>query len=226
MVFRLAAKTKISPIHIDVFTKNSHNLGALGSHIRGKMNNQPTSTIEAITDFLFIESSMNNVDLIFVFGNDWLDTMKEVKTIYEKGISDYILISGHSASKERSESEASRFMRKGVELGIPSEVFLLEKQATNTKENMQFSLPIIEEKIGISKITKILFVCKTFHTRRVLMTAKKFLPASIEYSFYPVNDERNIRKDNWWEDSTSFERVIAEVRRIAEYTLKGDLSIF
>lgn len=189
------------------------------------MTNRPLSTIKAITDFLFIETPIEKVDLMFVFGHDWIDTMKEVKALYDKGISKRILISGHSASKERTESEALRFMKKGVKLGIPQEVFLLEQWAINTKENMQFSLPIIEEQIGFSKIAKILFVCKTFHTRRVLMTARKYFPRHIEYLFYPVTDERNIQKDNWWKDPIAFERVIAEVRRIAEYTLKGDMSI-
>ena len=184
------------------------------------------STIGAITKFLFIETPVEEVDLIFVFGHDWIDTMEAVKGLYDQGISKNILISGHSASKDRSESEALRFMKKGIELGIPEEAFLLEEQATNTKENMQFALPIIEERIGLDNIRNILFVCKTFHTRRVLMTARNYFPKHVEYLFLPMIDERNIRKDNWWKDGIAKERVLAEVRRIAEYSLKGDLSIY
>jgi len=186
---------------------------------------QIKSTIEAITDLLFIESPLEKVDLFFVFGHDWIDTMREVKELYDKGLTSKILISGHSVDKNRSESEASRFMRKGTELGIPKEVLLIEEKATNTRENFEFSIPIIQQNIGFSKIRKILFVCKTFHTRRVLMAARNFFPEHIEYYFYPVEDERRIRRDNWWKDSVARERVLAEVRRVGEYTLKGDLSI-
>lgn len=182
-------------------------------------------TIEVINDLLFIETPVEPVDLLFVFGNDWIETMNEVYSLYQRGIAKNILISGHSVSGNKDQSEALRFLNRGIELGIPKTVFLLEEKATNTKENLEFSSPIIQNSIGFSNIRKIMFVCKTFHTRRVMMTAKQFFPDHIEYLFYPVKDERNIQKDNWWKDQVAFERVIAEVRRIAEYTLKGDLSI-
>jgi uncharacterized SAM-binding protein YcdF (DUF218 family) len=185
----------------------------------------PSDTIRIISEFLFIESKIEKVDLIFVFGNDWLKTMDHVSDLYYKGISSNILITGHSANKDRVESEADRFSNYGISLGIPQNAFLLEKCATNTKENLEFSIPIIESKLGLTKIKKILFVCKTFHTRRVLMTAQKWLPSNIQLSFYPVNDERNILKHNWWKTEETQERVMGEIRRIGEYTLQGDLSL-
>jgi vancomycin permeability regulator SanA len=104
-----------------------------------------------------MESDIDKVDLIFISGNDWLDTMYHIKELYNKDISKYILISGHSVNKDRNESEAMKFMKKGVE-------------------------------IGFNNINSILFVCKIFHTRRVLMTAQKHFPKDIKYSFYPVNE--------------------------------------
>jgi len=184
------------------------------------------STIDAITQFLFIETDIEPVDLVFVFGNDWVETMDKVKGLYDQGISTRILISGHSASKERSESEADRFVHRGIELGIPKSAFILEHDATNTKENFEFSLPLIEREFGVENLERVLFVCKTFHTRRVLMTARNFLPQHIEYFFLPMVDERNVRRDNWWQEQVARERVLAELRRIGEYTLKGDLVIF
>jgi uncharacterized SAM-binding protein YcdF (DUF218 family) len=184
-----------------------------------------SSSVEAITNLLFIETPVMKSDLIFVFGNDWILAMDEVKKLYEQKISEKILITGHSANKDRLESEASRFMRRGLELGIPEESFLIEELATDTKKNFEYSAPIIDANIGFDKIRTILFVCKTFHTRRVLMTAKASFPNHIEYLFYPVSDERNIQKDNWWLDEVSLKRVLAEVRRIGEYSLTGDLSI-
>lgn len=183
------------------------------------------STIDAITQFLFIETSIEPVDLIFVFGNDWIQTMDAVKKLYKQGLSTRILLSGHSASKDRLESEAQRFMRRGVELGIPESTFILEHNATNTKENFEFSLPLIDEALGVANISRVLFVCKTFHTRRVLMTARSFLPPHVEYLFLPMIDERDIRRDNWWVDPIARDRVLAEVKRIGEYALKGDLAI-
>jgi uncharacterized SAM-binding protein YcdF (DUF218 family) len=182
-------------------------------------------TIQAITDLLFIETPLEKVDLMFVFGHAWGQTMIEVKRLYDEGISSRILISGRGPNRDQSESEAFRFYRKGLELGIPEHAFLLEEKATNTKENIEFSISIVENAIGLKKINKILFVCKGFHARRVLMTARKFFPKHIEYFFFPIVDERIIERDSWWRDPVAFERVMAEVGRIADYTLKGDLSI-
>jgi uncharacterized SAM-binding protein YcdF (DUF218 family) len=181
------------------------------------------SSIEAITNFLFLESEkIGKADLIFVFGSSYLSTMDEVKRLYNKKIADKILITGHSKGKLK-EIEADRFYARGVELGLPKKIFLLERDATNTKENIINSIPIIDKAIGLKNIKKIIFVCKTFHTRRVLMTAKKFLPTNIKYYFVPIIDERNIKKENWWKDNIAKTRVLEELRRIGEYTLKGDL---
>ncbi|MFA6428104.1 MAG: YdcF family protein [Candidatus Buchananbacteria bacterium] len=184
-----------------------------------------SAAIEAITKFIFLESSkIKKVDLIFVFGSSYLTTMDEVKKLYNKKVANKILITGHSKGKLK-EIEADRFYNKGLELGIVPEVFLLEKEATNTKENIINSRPLIERSIGFKNIKKIMFVCKAFHTRRVLMTAKKFFPSNIKYYFCPVIDERNIKKENWWQNKEAKTRVLEELRRIAEYTLKGDLSL-
>ena len=110
-----------------------------------------SSTIEAITNFLFLESkTTGKVDLIFVFGSSYLITMDEVKRLYDKKISNKILITGHSKGKLK-EIEADRFYRRGVELGFPKKIFLLERDATNTKENIINTIPIIEKAIGFKK---------------------------------------------------------------------------
>src|SRR5438105_5304534 len=94
------------------------------------------SSKEAITSLLFLNAPRTSADLIFVFGNDWLPTMTHVAELYSKGVARKILISGHSAAKDRPQSEALRFMNEGKRLGIPDGAFLLEHEATNTKENI------------------------------------------------------------------------------------------
>jgi len=186
--------------------------------------NANISTILAISDFLFLPANPEKAKLIFVFGHDHLPMMDKVKELYDRGYSDRILITGHSKDKTK-EIEAERFFEYGIRLGIPANKFLLEKEATNTKENILFSKPIIEREIGFNNIKTILFICQSFHTRRVYMTAKNFLPANIKFCFCPIVDERGISKDNWWKNDAAKNRVLDEIRRIGEYTLKRDLSI-
>lgn len=183
------------------------------------------NTIEAITSFLFIETEIEPVDLMFVLGNNWTKTMEAVAKLYFNNISQSILITGNSAKGDAKKSEAITFMEEGVRLGINRGDILLEEQATNTKENIVFSVDLIKKNMDYNKINSILFFCQSFHTRRVLMTARKHFNKDINFYFYPIVDNRNIKKDNWWKGAISKKRVLEEMQRISIYTLKGDLSL-
>lgn len=188
------------------------------------------SAIESITQLLFIPNNTpDKVDVCIVLGNDYVDTMKITKLVFDKGICDKFILTGHSAKMDK-EPECDRFFKKGIELGIPSENMFLENRATNSYENLEFSKIIIEEQFGgFNNCRKILFIAKAFVTRRIEMTAKKLYPNFIQTFYYPTADDtetgKNIRADNWWKNETAKKRVLEEVRRVAEYTLKGDLVI-
>lgn len=182
------------------------------------------SSVDAITKLLFIDQSIEKVDIAIVFGNDWIQTMDDLYPFYKEGMVPKIIITGNSANGNK-EPESLRFQKRGIEIGFSAEDIILESRATNTKENFIFSKEILEKMFGLENINKILLVCKTFHTRRVLMTAKNFLPDKIEYFFLPTLDERNITKNGWWKEDVSKQRVLEEVGRISQYTLKGDLKL-
>lgn len=188
------------------------------------------STVEAITKLLFLPKSVpNKADICIVLGNDYIDTMVHVKSIYEHGICDKFILTGHSAKMDK-EPECERFFRRGIELGIPSNAMFLENKATNSYENLNFSKQIIEKQFGgFERCKKILFVAKAFVTRRVEMTAKNLYPDFVETYYFPTVDDtetgKNIRSDNWWKNDAARKRVLEEVKRIAEYTLKGDLKL-
>jgi uncharacterized SAM-binding protein YcdF (DUF218 family) len=184
------------------------------------------STIELITELVFLEELPTEPNLLFVFGNEWLNTMDEVKRAYEQHGPLPIIITGNSAKGGSELSEASRFFRRGVEIGIPEDAMTLEHYATNTKENIKLCMPLIEEIIGWNTIKEVAFVCKNFHTRRVQMTARNHFPKHLSYTFIGMPDSRGIYRDSWHESSEARARVLAELRRIGEYSEKGDLTIF
>ncbi|MCI8626011.1 MAG: YdcF family protein [Lachnospiraceae bacterium] len=189
----------------------------------------PNSTIEAISNLLFLETPITPCEIAIVFGNDYVGTMDEVKNLWGKGmIKNKIILSGHSAKKDKK-PEAIRFMEYGLQIGLPKERMLLETEATNTLENLLYSRKLIETELGnLSSIKSIMFVAKAFVCRRIQMTIQAIYPSKIDYVYYPVVDVkgRNIGKDCWWETEEAIKRVLEELRRISEYTLKGDLSLF
>jgi uncharacterized SAM-binding protein YcdF (DUF218 family) len=184
-------------------------------------------TIQAITQLLFIEDEQQPVDLVFVFGSNWLSTMDPAIAMYKEGFTSRILVTGAAyADQTREKTECDTFCEYAIEHGVPIEVILREDKARNTLENMKFSSEVIEQALGWDKVKKIAFVCKTFHARRVLMTAAKHWPAHLDYLCLPVVDERDIRADSWWQSPIATQRVLEEIQRIATYTLKGDIGDF
>ena len=192
--------------------------------------NNCLSAIEAITKLLFLPKSVpERADVCIVLGNDYLDTMVDVKSIYEHHVCDKFILTGHSAKMDK-EPECERFFRRGIELGIPSDIMFLENKATNSYENLNYSKQIIEEQFGgFEHCKKILFVAKAFVTRRIEMTAKNLYPDFVETYYIPTVDDtptgKNIGPDNWWINEAARKRVLEEVKRIAEYTLKGYLTL-
>lgn len=64
--------------------------------------------------------------------------------------------------------------------------------------------------------------------RRASMYAAKLdYPTNRMQYFGTVDVEgRNIGKDSWWKSQPAIDRVLAEIRRIGEYGINGDLSIY
>jgi len=190
--------------------------------------NYPNNTIKTISEFLFYETEIKSCDIAIVLGNDHIKTMDSVKLLIDKKtIKGKVILTGHSAKKDK-EPEAIRFFNYGKEIGVSENTMIIEPNATNSLENLLFSKVIIEEKLGGFNETKtIMFVAKAFVTRRIIMTAQSLYPHNIEYIMFPTVDEegKNIKKDNWWNNESAKKRVLEELKRISEYTLKGDLSL-
>lgn len=185
------------------------------------------NSISSINDLIFYETELPKFsDFIVVLWNKWVNTMIDVKKIYDMGISKKIIITWWSYMGQANvKSEAEIFMEKWIELWINSNDIILETLSTNTKENIINIKEILEKNNFDFEKWKILFVCKAFHTRRVLMTSKQFLWNNISYYFYPIVDKNNISKEHWFKTDKAKKRVLEELVRIWNYTIKWDLSL-
>lgn len=197
----------------------------------------PSKTIEAITNFLFIEEEIDSIkqsDLVLVLGNDMIDgTMEEVHKLFSLGkikSNAKVILSGATGSLNAGkENECDRLYRSGTsKFGLPEYLFLLENKATNAYQNFLFSKEIIETLGGFDQFSQILCIGKAFMLRRSSMYAAKLGYPVEKMQYYGTVDRagRNIGKDCWWKSQPSVERVLAEVKRIGEYGLSGDLSIW
>lgn len=197
----------------------------------------PSETIKAITDFLFIGADENDLhpsDLVLVLGNDYIDgTIDVVNTLYQSGKikqNAKIILSGATGSLNAGKTlECDRLYESAVEkFKMSPELFIKEPQATNAYLNFFYSREIIENLGGFEAFCSILCIGKAFLMRRASMYAAKLsYPLDKMQYFGTVDIEgRNIGPDSWWKSQVSIERVLAEIKRIGEYGISGDLSIF
>lgn len=181
-----------------------------------------------ITDFLFIGKSWEDLevyDLVIILGNEFYKenalTIKKLFDDKKITLDTKIIISGNKGSinKGIGEAEAEIIYKHILELGLDLDC-ILEKNATNIKENLLYVKEIIKD---FSIYKKILIIGKSFIGRRVLMSLDKLDYPLQKIHFYGL--EVDIRKEDWFKLEGPKKRIMEELERIANYTLKGDLKM-
>lgn len=194
-----------------------------------------SETINAITKFLFIgkeESALKTYELVIFLGNDDIEgNANAIKLLWDTGhitAKSTVVLSGNVGTlNQGKEPEAIRLLNAVVAMGLPKEIFVLEKQATNALENFKFSKPIAEQIKPLEEFNGILCIGRAFMGRRAKMCASAcgYPVESIDYYGTVDKKGKNIGSDSWWENEAAVKRVLEELKRVAEYSLKGDLSI-
>lgn len=180
---------------------------------------------DAITRFLFVEHPPQPVDLCFVLGNPTPTSMDPAIALHARGWAPRIMISGHGP-QQQPEPEAIQFRNYAMAHGVPEAAMILETEATNTMENFTFSAPIIAREIGWDRIRDVALVCKPFHARRALMTARQHWPAHLRLIVQPGQRPDEQPASTWWETEGGRAYVLRELVAIGTYAQKGDIGCF
>jgi len=185
----------------------------------------PLASRAAITDFLFLEDPPEPVDLCFVLGCPTPTNMDPAIAMHVGGLAPLIMVSGHGPAPQPV-PEAMIFRDYAVARGIDPAAILLETEATNTRDNFAFSAPIIEARIGWARIRSVALVCKPYHARRALMTARRHWPARLRLLVWPSQEPDDIRAEDWWQTEGGRGHVLRELCAIGTYAAQGDLAGF
>lgn len=181
-------------------------------------------------DFRQIQSKMlpktalKPADLLIVFGTTYgIDLFVEnIVNLYQKGFCKYILCTGGNVARygTKTEAESVIIMDLLVENGVPADKILVETTSKNTGENLQFSLPILEEKFGrIDDIKSIMGLGKIHATLRFLMTMCKYFPDA-EKMFFSIN-VFGCDENLWYLHDKFHQKLMAEVDKVDKYLKKG-----
>ncbi len=182
-----------------------------------------------IWDYMQLGHVPSSADLIFLLGNNDPRTALRAAELYKQGISERILISGkgtpndyrNKSYQHSYESEAEAFAEVITDQGVPESALLLEKEAMNTGQNIEFGQKalVIE---GLSP-TSVVLVQKPYMERRTFATFMAQWQGDVP-SIQVTSPQ--IAYDQYF-DSEKYTKeyvvnvMVGDMQRIKEYPKKG-----
>jgi hypothetical protein len=158
-------------------------------------------------------------DLAFVLGNRVAAEAMAgaAASFFSRGLVPRILVSG-GANPGGLETEADIIAAHLIRLGVPPAALLLERRATNTGENVRFSLPILRKAglLGARRVVCIGLFC-TGH--RYAMTLHRHWPAPEKRCF--AVEYGPVRRGAWHLHDAARARVLGEVAKVPRYLEMG-----
>jgi len=167
-----------------------------------------------------IATRLEPADLLFVFGQRRGDRQiaEKAAELWQRGLFRHAIVSG-GPTQGNPRSECSIIKEGMVEGGVPAGLILEEHRATNTGENVIFSLPVIDAALGRYTIKSVICLGKICTARRYPMTLQRHWP-EVAKMLVTVNPY-GAPVERWHTDPIFRERVMAEWHKIARYKAQG-----
>ena len=176
--------------------------------------------IAAINAVHLINTPLRPADLLFLFGtrDDEALRAETACRLWREGLFRTAIVSG-GLTRGSHLSECAMIKPLMVQGGIPAGRILEEHRATNTGENVMFSLPIIDAALGLNNIRSVICLGNTWTGRRYAMTLQRHWPA-VEKMLITVDSFSTPRAE--WHTNPDFRRrVLREWDKIAPYKAQG-----
>ncbi|MDP1749784.1 MAG: YdcF family protein, partial [Reyranella sp.] len=116
-------------------------------------------------------------------------------------------------------SECQVIKQAMVAGGVPAALILEEHRATNTGENVIFSLPVLDAALDRQSIKSVICLGKICTARRYPMTLHRHWP-EVEKMLLTINPY-GAPVERWYTDALFRERVLLEWRKIEPYKARG-----
>lgn len=172
--------------------------------------------LDCISDLIFVETELEQADVILVPGGSHRELMEEAARLYHAGLAPIIVPSGGLNHRLGAGITEGHFLKEvGVALGVPEDRIWSDEQARHTFDNARLSWDLLQAR-G-TKVEKAILCCKGFHARRALLTYAYTFPPGIKFMVSPVRDRNCITKENWFLDPKRTKTVMGEVQKIGQY---------
>ncbi|MFM2642097.1 YdcF family protein [Vibrio chagasii] len=191
------------------------------------MTKQPLNklhrSIDTLWNFMSMGHKVEPSDCIFVLCSNDTRVAEYAAELYHQKIAPYIVFSGgvgRFTEGNFDRSEAETFAAIARDSGVPESDIIIEKQATNTGENVRFTYELLTE-CGLSP-KKLTLVQKPFMEKRTYATFSKQWP----------EDATEVTVTSKWQNWVDYFNeelpldmvlgaLVADFERIKSYPAKG-----
>lgn len=189
------------------------------------MNFKASSHVDELAsivwDYHLLNHELEECDCILALGSNDVRVAEHAAMLFLNGYAPRLVFTGGVGELTRGmfkASEAEAFAEIAMSMGVPEKAILLEKESTNTGENIILSHQLFKEK-GIHP-QKFIVVQKPFMERRAYATFKKHWPDKqlmlssppISYEHYP---NEVLSKE------AILNTMVGDLQRIKEYPARG-----
>lgn len=188
---------------------------------------QPAITTEIKTlakvlwDYHQLNDTLKKADTIFVLGSHDTRVAERGAQLWLEGMADYLILSGGLGNFTLGvweETEADKFAKIALNMGVSEARIIVENKSTNTGENIRFTQKILKEK-GLD-FHRFIIVQKPYMERRSYATFKKNWPEKsvtvtspkISFENYP-NEEISM--------AIVIQSMVGDLQRIKAYPKLG-----
>jgi len=173
-----------------------------------------------IWDYMKMNQRLAPADGILVFGSHDPRVAKYGTALFLRKLAPWILFSGKRGGLtwKWRQTEAEKFARLAVRAGVPRGSILIEKEATNSGENVAFTKRLLEER-GLDQ-GRFIVVQKPYMERRTWATFKKVWPQKrIVVTSPPISFEDYPNRSISKRDVVSI--MLSDLQKIALYPKRG-----
>lgn len=186
--------------------------------------NEVDSLAKTLWNYHLMHLEPSKADIIIALGSKDGRVAERAAELYKQDLAPLILFSGGLGQLTSLEAnalpEAVKFSQIAKTEGVPEEAMLIERESSNTGENIQFSHRLLNEKGIVAK--KIILITKPYMERRAYATFMKQWPSNgveiivtspqLSYEEYCSGD---IPKD------IIINLMVGDLQRVKEYPKRG-----
>ena len=181
--------------------------------------------LQVIWDYLGMHQQPEKADVIVGFGNFNTDIARRAAELYLQGYAPKVLFTGGLGRNTEGllpEPEAVRFAKVAMECGVPQEDILLEDRSTNTKENIEFTRQLLQDR-GIPH-DHILGVHQPFMERRITAAMGVYWPDlnfSVTSPQVTIPEYLRRAREQGVSENASVSVIVGDFQRMELYAQKG-----